>query len=67
MKIEYAWSEYELRAKKCYKCKWLKLYEDDEWYGKCTVPETRYNKKLIRERCITSKACGSKSFIREGE
>lgn len=62
MIIEYTWSEEELRRKKCYKCKWLKLYDD--FNGKCTVPEDRYNKRLLRHRSVTDKCCSRKEYER---
>lgn len=60
MIIEYTWSEQELLQKKCYKCKYLELYDD--FNGKCTVPVNQYNKKLIRDRSVTSKKCSHKSI-----
>lgn len=61
MIVEYTWSFDELRRKKCWGCQHLRLY--DGWNGKCTVPETQYNKRLLRERDVRSKACGSKCMI----
>ena len=57
MIIEYTWSPQDLK-KKCYGCKWLKVYEDDDWYGKCTCT---FNKVKVRERKITNKACTCKN------
>ena len=61
MIVEYSWSFEELRQKKCWGCKHLELY--DGWNGKCTVAEDRYNKKLIRDRDVKSKACSRKINI----
>lgn len=57
MIIEYTYSPQDLK-KKCYGCKWLKIYEDDDWYGKC---ECDFNKVGFRERSITAKACSCKN------
>ena len=53
MIIEYTYSQSDLK-KKCFGCEWLKLYPDDDWYGKCECPD---NKVKVRERSITSKKC----------
>jgi hypothetical protein len=53
MIIEYTYSQEDLR-KKCHGCKWLKIYPNDDWYGKCECP---YNKVKFRERSITDKKC----------
>lgn len=52
MIIEYSWSNQELRQKKCFECKWLKM--QDDWYGKCECP---HNKVKFRQRNITDKKC----------
>lgn len=57
MVIEYTYSEHDLK-KKCWGCKWLKIREDDDWYGKCECP---HNKVKFRERSITEKACSWKN------
>lgn len=57
MIIEYTWSQQDLK-KKCYGCKWLKLDEGDDWYGKC---KCTFNKVKIRSRKITDKACKFKN------
>lgn len=59
MVIEYTWSEAELLRKKCYKCKYLKLDEGDEWMGKCICD---HSKVKVRERSITDKACKCKCW-----
>lgn len=63
MIVSYTYNEYDLRAKKCYHCKFLML-DDNGFDGYCTIPETKWNKRLIRERSVTSRKCGSKQFIK---
>lgn len=53
MIIEYTYSPSDLK-KKCYGCKWLKIEDDDWFYGKCECP---HNKIKFRNRQITDKAC----------
>jgi hypothetical protein len=56
MIIEYTYSQSDLK-KKCYGCKWLKMY--DNLNGKCICD---FNKVKFRDRSITDKACSCKNF-----
>jgi hypothetical protein len=60
MIIEYTYSQQDLK-KKCHGCKWLDIYEDDNWYGKC---KCEFSKVKARERSVTSKACSCKNADR---
>lgn len=53
MIVEYTYSEYDLR-KKCYGCAWLKMRENDNWFGYC---ECLHNKVKNRDREVTDRAC----------
>ena len=56
MKVEYVWSEYELRAKKCYGCISLKLH-DNKMYGDCTCEDSKVENKM---RSVTDRKCARK-------
>jgi hypothetical protein len=49
--VEYTYSPQDLK-KRCYSCKWLKLYDD--FNGKCECP---HNHVKFRDRDVLEKAC----------
>lgn len=55
MIIEYTYSQQDLK-KKCYGCKWLKLYDD--FNGKCIC---EFNKVKFRDRSLTTRGCSFKN------
>lgn len=57
MIIEHTYSQQDLR-KRCYGCKWLKLHDNNQFYGTCACP---HNKIKERERSVTDRRCAWKN------
>ena len=52
MIIEYTYNTHELKRKKCFKCKHLRM--KDEWSGVCECKESKVKE---RHRLITDRRC----------